>query len=521
MAKDAGGRFTEGEIMTDKKPNENPDYIPPEQVEAFLAQHGKTLPDPDYIPPEQAQVLLAQAGQADAPAGPPPSKWDLFSGSVAKGLQGLTLGAGDEITAGLVSPIRMALHGESLPEAYDAGLGLARQNLRQVEQHSPKTSALQETIGAVASPVGKLKYVKRLGPLARALVEGGAYGFGAGEGGLADRSSNAALSAATGGGMAVAGKSLRAAGSGARNLARAAEEKALGINRTDLKKAVKTPLQQHFFKESGTNPLRTALKTAKRRGVVTDDIDPSNLYRRNQKEITTIQKKIHTLLRDADKVRVKPLRLKFKNAKAFAKSKSGQEQDTLLDTLDKEIAALKEQGVSTLEDLQRHKVNFNEISWKHGRAGDSAMSKLYKQITRELKETIENTIDDLAINKKLDKKAFGAIRKLNRDEGDLIQLDKVFLREAAADSSEDAIQRLTSVARTSGGFGAQGLGQAYAGHPIRGALTAALLGGLRTRRGRAITSGALNAAGAPLTGAGNVLTAAPNIRGALALTNQN
>lgn len=128
--------------------------------------------------------------------------------TVRSGFQGLTFGAGDEIVAGAAS----MLGGTS----YDAELARERARLEKGRDRHPVTATASEIAGAVAVPVGA---VSRTGKLGLDMLKGaatgaglaGIYGFGAGEGGAANRTRDAVSSAVFG---ALAGGAIPAIGAG-------------------------------------------------------------------------------------------------------------------------------------------------------------------------------------------------------------------------------------------------------------------------------------------------------------------
>ncbi|MGL6208722.1 MAG: hypothetical protein ACRC14_02690 [Paracoccaceae bacterium] len=124
------------------------------------------------------------------------------------GAQGATFGFGDEIVAGLGSPFS--------DMTYDEALKVARDELSVARETRPKTTMGAEIATALAVPVGAMKSTGKLGvDMLRGAATGaglsGIYGFGASEGGLENRSKDAAISAALGG---VAGALIPALGAG-------------------------------------------------------------------------------------------------------------------------------------------------------------------------------------------------------------------------------------------------------------------------------------------------------------------
>lgn len=119
-------------------------------------------------------------------------------GAVRSGLQGLTLGAGDEIVGGGVAGLRK-LTGDERPisDIYTEELSRERQRIGQFEEQAPRTALVSEIGSSMALPLGP---VKTLGQAAMTgLGYGAASGFLSGEGSATDRAKSAASTAALGG----------------------------------------------------------------------------------------------------------------------------------------------------------------------------------------------------------------------------------------------------------------------------------------------------------------------------------
>lgn len=129
--------------------------------------------------------------------------------------QGILANFGDEAAAAIGATIGRpggeALPGETWPQRYDAGLGIARAKLDAAKEQHPYAYGSGQVTGAVATTLalpgaGGAKFVANAPTMAgmmgrSALVGGGygtVYGFGEGEGGFENRTKDAALGGATG-----------------------------------------------------------------------------------------------------------------------------------------------------------------------------------------------------------------------------------------------------------------------------------------------------------------------------------
>lgn len=132
----------------------------------------------------------------------------LLHSIVQGGTQGATLGFGDEIVAGGLS----LLPGMT----YDEALKGARGELDIARETRPGTTTTAEIASAIAMPLGAMKSTGKLGvDMLRGAATGGGlssiYGFGASEGGLENRTKDAAISGITG---ALLGGLIPVAGAG-------------------------------------------------------------------------------------------------------------------------------------------------------------------------------------------------------------------------------------------------------------------------------------------------------------------
>jgi len=113
--------------------------------------------------------------------------------------QGFTFGLGDELE-GAANALGQKLGGNERPfgDIYREERDISRAKLEQYRDVAPVQAIAAEIAGSVTSPVGLAKApaaIKALSPMARAAVtagvQGAAYGFGSGEGGIVSRAKNA------------------------------------------------------------------------------------------------------------------------------------------------------------------------------------------------------------------------------------------------------------------------------------------------------------------------------------------
>jgi len=157
--------------------------------------------------------------------------------SMVAGMQGLTFGLADEMTAGALTIPEMivgAVTGEDegglldrAGQAYDRALTKQRDSLEQARRDHPIASAVGEIAGAMATGAkagqagltmlgrtGSSLGGRAMGAAIDGAVYGGLYGFGSGEGGLGKRLAKSASDAAKGAAIGGAIPPVMAAGAG-------------------------------------------------------------------------------------------------------------------------------------------------------------------------------------------------------------------------------------------------------------------------------------------------------------------
>lgn len=178
----------------------------------MLRQSGpQTLPMPEGQP-AQPKTLPAPEGPAQQP-----KKMGFFR-SAWEGLkQGAFLGFGDELQSVIAASVAAPLSDLTWSQAYDMALEGSREDINQARKDNPLAYYPGEIAGAVvtggagATRLGgaKLATAVSRAPLRTAAAVGGGqgavYGFGTGEGGLAERSKSAGVSGVTGALAAPAG----------------------------------------------------------------------------------------------------------------------------------------------------------------------------------------------------------------------------------------------------------------------------------------------------------------------------
>jgi len=241
-----------------------------------------TQPKPGETP---EQAFKRQGGSLSMPDKP-----GMIEGVARSVLQGLTFGMGDEAVAAgraVLDPL-VNNSGGTFSDRYNASVAQERRRAKQFQKENPITATGAEIVGSIPTAIGgagvlssgaqalastaplraaaaaapRLAALLRAGPVAGATVsalEGGAYGFGTGEGGVSDRATNALPSIGTG--LAI-GAVAPAVGAGFANVARnwSAERLAqkLGLSRPSSDILRRTMQADDSLTQAGEDRVRAA-----------------------------------------------------------------------------------------------------------------------------------------------------------------------------------------------------------------------------------------------------------------------
>lgn len=210
-------KLPNGQVVTNV-----PDGMSKEELKRRLIASGK-FSEADFV------------AAPETPAKEAPSVEDVVSGGAQQFLDGLLLGAGDEVSAGLQALIASTYRDEPLGELYDEKVDATRERMDAFAEQNPGAALGLNVVGALATlPVGALaaargvravqgaekatRGVQVAAGAAGGALEGGAYAVASKEGNFGERLSGlderdallVGLGAAAGG---VGGAFLRAPGS--------------------------------------------------------------------------------------------------------------------------------------------------------------------------------------------------------------------------------------------------------------------------------------------------------------------
>lgn len=251
---------------------------------------------------------------------------------------------------------------------------------------------------------------------------------------------------------------------------------AFGITVADLNRQIKK-LGDAAPDSADRLPLLNTLERAEKQGLVSTDND----VLANMAGVLDEQGKLATRIRDflsgvSDNVPADPV-FDAPNTMRFINGLSGTAKDKAVDKFVREFGAITDQlKTGSILDLQRAKVGLN-YAWEKDAMGEN----IIKTLREDLKEAIEKRIN-LAVKKgTLPESAYGQIKNLNREWGDLAELKDAFARRAGRDLGGDIIEDIFQGAKTTSGMGTANIASAITGNPIYAAIGT----GLNIARGSA------------------------------------
>jgi len=348
----------------------------------------------------------------------PGSVAEAIGGTFTKALDGLTFGNGDEIVAGGNAAIDYAMGQDEYSKSYDRYLATTRAAEQSVENAAPIASTVMEIGTSFKNPVLAAAKVRSLkGALKLGSATGAAYGFGEGEGGIANRVADAArggaLGAAFGGGIygaaKVGSKVVGALGSGAEDMAQGFRENTLGIRASDIKKSFKKGTT--FYDDTGiavsaddaatdlSSKLDQHVGALKNDGFFTVAGNSGKSVKlAAEKRSAEIGKNIGTLVNEADSV-VKTAGIKVK----FRPDWSGAEtyiseirtaNPSLAKTLQRELGGIRRNWTDSRMDfasLAEFKTSLGKVPNVFGSTqSESVMNAMKRRLYNGFKKTMED-----------------------------------------------------------------------------------------------------------------------------------
>ena len=439
--------------------------------------------------------------------------------------QGLTYGTGDEIEAG-VSALGALFTDEDVSDAYDRNLRNIRGSLAETRKERPYESIGSEFVAGMLAPGGNLiKGSKALGNTGNfllrssgnAAIDAGVSGFASGEGGLEERTSQAARSGLLGAALGPAAQGAMNKLGGARGLiddfATGSEMKSLGLGRRAIGKSVRKnkDLTKALIARGDNVPLVDAARDAKLSGILKPGQEVSERIQALGVNKVQAAKEIDEAVQVVDSVLGGQVQIGDDDFTNTFKYLSKLPEDT------PEFRRAAENIREYLEPLKRNINQDGTVSkvldqkrklYGIGYLSDSPhVKELEKALARDLKQFSERQVQTAVELGAVPESVAKQFASGNGRYGQYEALQNAYVDDIATEYSKDVVEDVVSQIRTSGGAGTIILGSKI-GDPDKIGLedlaTAGLLRLGRTEGGQDLISQGFKGAGA-LADAGAVV----------------
>ncbi len=214
-------------------------------------------------------------------------------------------------------------------------------------------------------------------------------------------------------------------------------------------------------------PILSTLKTAERLGLV----DAGEDALANSAAVQTYKKgigaQVGNLIDDADKVVAPSKNFKWDELGKYIKSLSGDARTQAENIALKELGAIEGQlGLGKLADFQSVKTGLKYTAQESPAVGKGVVNA----IRSDLRQAIEDRVNDAAKSNLLPATKAGQIKSLNRKWGDFNELEDAFYSRGASDLKGNMIQDGFMSSATTGGAGSANIASAVTGNPVYSAI---------------------------------------------------
>lgn len=388
-------------------------------------------------------------------------------------LSGPTFNYGDNLEALLFSVVGPRTYGEEL-----AGIRAEQDRFKQKVDYVDNAV---EIGASFLNPLSALDKIKKGSSLASTLAkvvrnpvaESAIAGAGLADGG--DVVQSALLGAGGGvigaGTSSVVGKGLQTAGKEADRL----KLSAFGIGYQDIKNQIKKA-GDFFAKTGGDLPILGVVDKAEKEGIINAGNEAVENLASVLGKQETISKELKAVIAQVDQAmppgagqgailggkKLPQKDFQTSNTEQYIKSLSGTAKEKAQQAAEKEIAALKTQMQSgSVAELQDLKVGLNYKYDKNPYTED-----IIKAIRQDLKEEIENRINNAVSKGLVPKDLQDSARLLNSEWGGLADLRDAFNKGLAKDYGGDAVEDFYRSFQTTGGAGSFNIMSAASGNPL-------------------------------------------------------
>lgn len=441
-----------------------------------------------------------------------PSVANQLAGVAATAGQGFAGNFIDEVAAGVNSipgylgsnlPTWAGGAGQDLPlsNIYDEQLGRIRQGISGFKQENPGISTASTLVGAVYSPVNKLKVAQGLlGVIGSGAVQGSVQGFGSGEGNLENRVQSSVEDALLGGGFAgggnLLGKGLKKVGQIASDVGEATKNNAYGVFASDIKKSL-----DKGVRASGdvTAPIVKSLNRLIKTGDIVAGDATTNLSN-IENQLDDLSGNLKNTLKSADAVQVDILQPKY---------------DKTLEYIKKLDSTARKQAISKFQELAKDQLADNAMisEWEqtrsalqragastYGATGNDALEgNLKKYMAFDIKKSIDTELQSPLYKNQLGENTYNEIKATRQALADRLTLLPVMTKGASREASDGAVNKILKTIATTGGYGVPAL--------VTGSLPVALAVGAaaNTATGKKAIAKGLTGVGSVLAGTGSNL----------------
>lgn len=246
---------------------------------------------------------------------------------------------------------------------------------------------------------------------------------------------------------------------------------AFGIGQADINKQVnKLDDRIADIADGGNLPIVETLNRAEKSGIINASNDVLDNFKNVVKTQDDIGEQLRSTLKLADTVVPPSKDFNWGSTFKYISSLSGTAKTKAEDAAINEIESLTSQiGKGRLVDLQKLKVGLNykwdENPYKEG---------IIKAIRSDLRQTIEDRVNQAAERKMLPVDFFGQVKSLNSDWGNLAELGDSLRKGVGKKYGGNAVEDVISSMRTSGGVGTANIASATTGNPLYAAVGAGL-----------------------------------------------
>jgi predicted chitinase len=248
------------------------------------------------------------------------------------------------------------------------------------------------------------------------------------------------------GGLNVVGKGVGALANVAGDAAQATKNKLYGLQYSDIAQSLKKDVVSSKATQA---PIVDAMNRLIDQGTLKAGKASEN-YARTLQQRKPIQDALNAALQQADNVQVNPIVPQFTKAQEIISKLDPSEQKAaskMLSSLESDFNQANTGMVSDLENLKRSYQKSGAASFGLG-STDKLEAKLKGAMSTDIKSAIDNELAD---------PIYGAlgnqVKAIRQAGGDRAKVSKALLKAKAREDSSDILQKITNLARTTGGYG--------------------------------------------------------------------